>query len=202
MNLVRRLALALAQHGSAPDDFTPPIISPLPQAHRNGLIAVSIAGLLSTITTVALFSFITYHLVYWRKFHSTYIGYNQYIILIYNLLIADFQEAVGFLLSFHWVVRNDLTFESPVCFAQGWLLQIGDPASGLWVLAIAVHTFATVLLGRKLSHRVFVWSVVGLWTFCLLLVLVPVGMSGSRAFGPTGAWVRYSPYFPINSIQS
>ncbi|KAK2782526.1 hypothetical protein FQN52_000855 [Onygenales sp. PD_12] len=135
---------------------TPSHISPLPPDHRRGLIAVGVTSLISTLATAGLFAFITYRLVHWRKYYSTYIGYNQYVILIYNLLLADLQQAVGFLLALYWVDKDMLTSNSPACFVQGWLLQVGDPSSGLFVLAIAVHTFATVLMGRKLAHRSFV----------------------------------------------
>ncbi|KAK2746845.1 hypothetical protein FQN57_002887 [Myotisia sp. PD_48] len=172
----------------APRRITPLAISPLPPAHRNGLIAVGVASLLSAITTVGLFIFITYRLIFWRKYHTTYIGYNQYIILIYNLLLADLQVALGFLLSLHWVAVDSIHSTSRVCPVQGWLLQIGDPSSGLFVLAIAVHTFATVLLGRKPSHRVLVWSVIGLWGFCLTLVMVPTIRHGEHTYVPSGAW--------------
>ncbi|WEW56776.1 hypothetical protein PRK78_002229 [Emydomyces testavorans] len=175
-------------HAIAPRRFTPLTIDPLPPAHRRGLIAIGITSLLSVITTVGLFLFITYRLIFWRKYHSAYIGYNQYIILIYNLLIADFQEALGFLLSLEWVARNSLSNESRMCPIQGWLLQIGDPSSGIFVMAIAIHTFVIVVLGRKMSHRVFVSFVVGLWAFCLLLVVIPTAMHGRKTFSPSGAW--------------
>ncbi|EEP79684.1 conserved hypothetical protein [Uncinocarpus reesii 1704] len=168
--------------------MTPMVIDPLPTPHRNGLIAIGVTSLLSAITTVGLFVFITYRLIFWRKYHSAYIGFNQYIILIYNLLIADFQEALGFLLSVQWAAQNSITHDSFVCPVQGWLLQIGDPASGIFVLAIAIHTFLIVVMGRKMSHRVFVWFVVGLWIFCLALVLVPTALYGRKTFAPSGAW--------------
>ncbi|EER27098.1 hypothetical protein CPC735_024340 [Coccidioides posadasii C735 delta SOWgp] len=168
--------------------MTPKVIDPLPVSHRRGLIAVGVTSLLSAISTVGLFLFITYRLVFWRKQHPNYIGFNQYIILIYNLLIADFQEALGFLLSIEWIARNHISVESPTCPAQGWLLQIGDPASGIFVTAIAVHTFLLVVMGRKMSHRTFIFFVVGLWAFCLLLVLTPTAMYGRKTFAPSGAW--------------
>ncbi|EEH16451.2 hypothetical protein PABG_06538 [Paracoccidioides brasiliensis Pb03] len=171
-----------------PRRVTPLIIDPLPEEHRRGLIAVASTSLLSTIATGALLIFVTYRLVFWRKYYSTYIGYNQYIILIYNLLLADFQQAVGFLMALHWTVRDKISYDSPICFLQGWLLQIGDPSSGLFVLAIAAHTFGIVLMGRKLSHRWFVACVCGVWAFALLLVLIPTIQHGRHVYVPSGAW--------------
>lgn len=172
-----------------PRGTTPRVIDPLPDEHRRGLIGVGAAALLSTVTTVLLLLFITWRLVFWRRYYNSYIGYNQYIILIYNLLLADLQEAVGFLISLHWVQTDTITSHSPACFAQGWLLQIGDPSSGLWVLAIAVHTFVTVFWGRKIKHTTFVWCILGLWVFCLGIVLVPLAVFQSETWAPTGPWV-------------
>ncbi|OAX78960.1 hypothetical protein ACJ72_06727 [Emergomyces africanus] len=196
MNLVAAIWRAYEPTGAsyhearslAPRRVTPFTIDPLPAEHRRGLIAVGVTSLLSTIATGVLFCFFTYRLIYWRKYYSTYIGYNQYIILIYNLLLADFQQAVGFLLALHWAITNRISVDSRVCFAQGWLLQIGDPSSGLFVFAIAVHTFGMVLMGRKLSHRWFIVCVCGVWAFAVLLTLIPTLRHGNRAYVPSGAW--------------
>jgi hypothetical protein len=34
----------------------------------------------------------------WRGSYTRYIGYNQYIILIYNLVLADFQQSLAFIM--------------------------------------------------------------------------------------------------------
>lgn len=168
---------------------TPAVTEPLPDEHRRGLIAVGVMALLSTVSTTILLGVITYRLIFWRKYFRHYLGHNQYVILIYNLLLADLQEALGFLFSLHWVHRDALTKHTPVCFAQGWLLQIGDPASGLFVLAIGIHTFVIVVLRRKIPHSVFVGCIVALWVFCLLLVGIPTARYRLETYAPTGPWV-------------
>ncbi|PGH29721.1 hypothetical protein GX50_07535 [[Emmonsia] crescens] len=184
----------------APRRVTPFTIDPLPAEHRRGLIAVGVTSLLSTIATGVLFFFFSYRLIYWRKYYSTYIGYNQYIVLIYNLLLADFQQAVGFLLGLHWAKTNRISSQSSLCFAQGWLLQIGDPSSGLFVFAIAVHTFAMVLMGRKLSHRWFIACVCGVWAFAVILTLIPTLRHGNRTYVPSGAWCWIDENFDIDRL--
>jgi hypothetical protein len=165
-------------------------INPLTGDHRRGLIAISAIALCSFLTTGTLIAFITYRLIFWRRYYKSYIGYNQFVILIYNLLLADFQQALGFLLSMQWLVQNSIHAPSVVCFLQGWWLQVGDPASGLFVLAIAVHTFATVWLGRKLPHRWFTACVIGLWMFVGALAVIPTILHGIHTYVPAGAWVR------------
>ncbi|PYH96864.1 integral membrane protein [Aspergillus ellipticus CBS 707.79] len=163
-------------------------IDPLPNTQRKGLIAISVMAILSFIATLALISFISYRLIFWRGSYKRYIGYNQYVVLIYNLVLADLQQSLAFLICLKWIAENKISSDSAGCFLQGFWLQIGDPASGLFVLAIAFHTFLLVALGRKMSHRVFVSFVVGLWLFVAVLVIIPLASHGRYVFIPSGAW--------------
>ncbi|OQE32235.1 hypothetical protein PENSTE_c001G04461 [Penicillium steckii] len=163
-------------------------IDPLPTAQRRGLIAVSVMAFLSFLATGTLLAFITYRLVFWKSSYSRYIGYNQYIILIYNLVLADFQQSLAFLICLKWIVTDKIKSGTAGCFLQGLWLQIGDPGSGLFVLAIAFHTFLLVVWGRKMSYRVFVCFVCGVWAFVALIVIIPLGMYGADVYVPSGAW--------------
>ncbi|KAL1998918.1 hypothetical protein VTN02DRAFT_5341 [Thermoascus thermophilus] len=167
---------------------TPIVIDPLPAVQRNGLIAIAALSVISIITVLSLLGFITYRLLFWRNNYARYIGYNQYVVLIYNLLLADLQQAIAFLICFYWVAKNSIHSPSAACFLQGFWLQIGDPSSGLFVLAIAAHTFLLVTLGRKMEHWVFVTCVVGIWAFVAMLVIVPAASHGEDIFVPSGAW--------------
>ena len=67
--------------------------------------------------------------------------------------------------------------------------------SGLFVLAIALHTFMQVMMGRQLKHRTFVAIVVGLWVVGVILVIIPIAIVGPHVWMPSVAWVctRKSP---------
>ncbi|KAL4948551.1 G protein-coupled glucose receptor regulating Gpa2-domain-containing protein [Aspergillus filifer] len=173
-------------------------IDPLPDDHRKGLVAVFVMAILSTVATFILIAFITFRLFFWRGNYQRYIGYNQYIILIYNLVLADIQQSLAFLICAKWYAENKVEANTAACFLQGFWLQIGDPASGIFVLAIAFHTFYIVALGKKLSYRVFVSIVIGLWLFVAILVIIPLGSHGADVFVPAGAWCWISEkYEPI-----
>ncbi|KAF3482177.1 uncharacterized protein GIQ15_04936 [Arthroderma uncinatum] len=150
-------------------------------------LVISIASL-SLLATVGSFSFLTYRLIFWRKYSSTYFGYNQYIILIYNLILADMQTAGGAIITAHWARIGAIQGGSNTCIVQGWLFQEGIPASGLFVLSIAIHTFVTVILGRKLEYRTFVCCVIGVWMFTLFLTVLPILLEGKHAYVNSGAW--------------
>jgi hypothetical protein len=163
-------------------------IDPLPFAQRRGLIAVSLMAFLSFFATLSLLSFITYRLIFWRKNYQRYIGYNQYIILIYNLILADFQQSLAFMICVKWIATNKIESGTAACFLQGLWLQIGDPGSGLFVLAIAFHTFLLVVWGYKMSHKMFVSFVVGVWGFIAIMTIIPLATYGADVFVPSGAW--------------
>ncbi|KAJ5729233.1 Glucose receptor Git3 N-terminal [Penicillium malachiteum] len=163
-------------------------IDPLPDVQRRGLIAVTVMAFLSFIATGTLLAFITFRLIFWRGSYTRYIGYNQYIILIYNLVLADFQQSLAFLICLQWIVTNKIKSGTAGCFLQGLWLQIGDPGSGLFVLAIAIHTFLLVVWGRKMSYKVFVGFVCGVWVFIAIIVIAPLARYGADVFVPAGAW--------------
>lgn len=167
----------------------PSSMDSLPSNLRNGMISMGIFGILSSISSIALLSFITYRMIFWKRFYHRPISSSQTFILIYNLLIADFQQALSFLLSFYWLSQNKLTGPSSTCFAQGWLIQIGDLSSGLWVLSIAVHTGITLIAQKSISQRQFLCAVLAIWAFALFLTALGPILHGKDFFVPAGAWV-------------
>ncbi|GKZ17671.1 hypothetical protein AbraIFM66951_009653 [Aspergillus brasiliensis] len=149
---------------------------------RAGFIAMGVIALFSFISALGLLSFLTYRFIFWRKYYKRPLAENQYVVLIYNLLLVDLQQATAFLICLHWVAKGHVYYPSAPCVLQGWWIQTGDPGSGLFVLAIALHTCAVVLRGRQLPYPIFVASVVALWLFIIILGLIPVGMFGSETF--------------------
>src|SRR4051794_16700157 len=91
------------------------------------LRAVVALGFISFAATVLLLFLLTYKLVAWqiRSKRS-----NQFVILIFNLLWADIQQALAFLLNVEWLRLGSLKIDNPVCFAQGLLVSTGDLGSG------------------------------------------------------------------------
>lgn len=167
-------------------------LDPLPQDVRNGMIAMGTLGLVSTISTLSLLVFITYRMINWRKYYERPIATNQIFVLIYNLLLADLQQALSFLLAWNWIAQGKLVGPSAACFAQGWLIQIGDLSSGLWVLAIAVHTFINLVGQKQIPMATFVVVVVAIWIFALILTAIGPILNGIGFFVPAGAWVSQS----------
>ncbi|KAK8155033.1 G protein-coupled glucose receptor regulating Gpa2-domain-containing protein [Phyllosticta citrichinensis] len=166
----------------------PASLDVLPDELRRTLWPIGIFAVLSVIACSGLLGWITYRLLVWRRHYHTYVGYNQYVLLIYNLLLADLQQAVSFIISFYWIQENRITAPSPACNAQAWLVQIGDVSSGMFVLAIALHTFWGIVKGRQLPHRTFVCTTIFIWTVAVLLSILGPILHGSKYFTAAGAW--------------
>lgn len=60
----------------------------LAAALRHGLIALGLLATLSVVSTAGLITFIVHRFINWHGIYKTWIGYNQYVVLVLNLLIA------------------------------------------------------------------------------------------------------------------
>ena len=130
-------------------------LDPLPPVLRHGLVAVAFFGILSLISAVALFTFLTYRICMWYHRNQLRDGANQFFILIYNLLLADIQQAMAFSLTSVYLVQDRIEVGSTTCWANGWFVSTGDLASGVFIFAISLHTYLAVVKDRRVSDRVF-----------------------------------------------
>ncbi|KAI1003361.1 hypothetical protein K3495_g4846 [Podosphaera aphanis] len=160
----------------------------LPNTIRNGMIALGVCGIVSLLSTTTFFLIFTYRMIHWRRFSPYPITRNQVFLLVYNLFIADMIQASGFVISFWWISQNNLTGPNKKCEFQGLLVQVGDVASGLWSLAIAIHTFINLVLKKSVSHSKLVTFVIFLWIFIVMLAAIGPIRSQGNFFTPTDAW--------------
>ncbi|PSK46110.1 hypothetical protein B9Z65_5078 [Elsinoe australis] len=179
---------ALRTNATNPYFAYPFSLDKLPPDLEKGLYAPALMGLLSMFSSFGLLCFLLSKFLQWKKTAKSYLGYNQYLVLFINLLIADFQQALAFVFSFHWIRTNSILAPSAACFAQGWFLNVGDVSSGLFVLFIAAHTFYTTVVGRRLDYRVFLTLVLGTWFIALTLTWLGPAIHGRTYFVRTGAW--------------
>jgi hypothetical protein len=104
-------------------------LGPLPTVLRQGLTAVTFFGFLSFLSSASLFIFLTYRLIYWKITGQAQRGYNQFLLLIYNLLLADIQQSLAFLLPARWLIEDRINVDTSTCWAQGWFVSTGDLGS-------------------------------------------------------------------------
>ncbi|KAH7127004.1 integral membrane protein-like protein [Dendryphion nanum] len=165
-----------------------PVSDTLPQLPPHihpWLHAVVILGFLSFVASVTLLAVLAFKLVQWQiKSKKT----NQFVILIFNLLWADIQQSLAFLLNVEWLRLDSVVVDNPICFAQGWLVSTGDLASGVWCFLIGLHTFASVILDYRLNRRCFFQCIAAAWVFIYGVSAIPVGMFAGEAYVRSGIW--------------
>jgi hypothetical protein len=165
---------------------------------RIGLVFIGVLALASAISTVALTCFIAYRASQWHRFYTKDIKRNVFVVLLCNLFIADLFQAFGFLFSWHWLGLHDIVGGTGSCWAQGFLINLGDVASAFFVLVIALQTWAHLRFQRQLRFDAFLAIVICMWIFALVLtVLGPV--TSSNYFVDTGAWVSPTHVFFVQS---
>ncbi|KAI1634720.1 G protein-coupled glucose receptor regulating Gpa2-domain-containing protein [Biscogniauxia mediterranea] len=155
---------------------------------HSGLLAIGALAAISVLFTTALLGFITWRMISWRAHYTRSVGRNQCIVLIYQLILADFIQSLGFLISFHWASEGKIVGPNGACFAQGWMIQAGDVASAFFVLAIAVHTTYQVMYSRNPSYNFFLAMVIGVWAVALLLTCLAPIIGGRYVFMRAGVW--------------
>jgi hypothetical protein len=122
---------------------------------------------------------------------------NQFLVLIYNLLLADIHQAASFILNAVWVGRDALDVRTTTCWVQAWLIQTGDVASSLFITAIAVHTYLAIVRNYTPPQWAVYTAVVALWLFNYLLMVLGVAITDNgREYGGffvrATAWVCWS----------
>ncbi|KAI9708759.1 MAG: hypothetical protein M1820_003714 [Bogoriella megaspora] len=161
-------------------------LSPLPQDLRVGLTVVTVFGFLSFVPSVVLICLLTYRIV--RRGIKYNRFPNQFLFLIFNLILADIKQSIAFLLNAEWLAQNSITVGGNTCFAQGWFISTGDLASGVWCLAIGFHTLADIVWNLRLDNRVFMALVAGLWTFIYACAVIGIAIHPSDYYVRAGAW--------------
>ncbi|EAQ87865.1 hypothetical protein CHGG_04484 [Chaetomium globosum CBS 148.51] len=122
---------------------------------------------------------------------------NQFLILLYHLLLADIHQAASFILNAVWVGRDGIQVRTATCWAQAWLIQTGDLASSFFITAIAVHTYLAVVWNYTPPQSAIYIVVVFLWAFNYLLIIIGIAVTDNgREVG--GFFVRATAWCWIN----
>ncbi|GLI75750.1 hypothetical protein PoHVEF18_004013 [Penicillium ochrochloron] len=111
--------------------------SPVEGTNRSLFIAMGVVAILSLTSTLGLLSFLTYRFIFWQRYYKRPLAQNQYVVLIYNLLLVDLQQAIAFLISLHWVSRGSdpgsgLNFVYCVIALWLFILTLGFIPVGLY----------------------------------------------------------------------
>lgn len=206
-------------------------LEPLPPVLRHGLVGVAIPATISLLSTLALFTHLTYKLIRysvnrvrrktWTRLRETrlernrsldlslgldeqhfgalrrrlrsptttgiglgldareYPPPNQFVVLLYNLLLADIQQAVAFSLNVVWVASDGIYVHTPACWAQGFFISNGDLASSCFIASIALHTYLTVVRDYKPPERILNAWIVSVWIVVYGITFAGIASTGN-----------------------
>lgn len=132
---------------------------------------------------------------------------NQFLVLILNLLFADAQQAMAFLLNASWLRRDGVEVGNSMCWAQGWFVSTGDLASSVFITMIAVHTYLSVVHGHRMRTWTFYLMIFGGWFFNYFMAILGVIITSNGAdtgglYVRAGAWVRSRSFIVCCSCKS
>jgi hypothetical protein len=169
-------------------------LSPLPEVLSHGLVAVSFFAFLSFFCSTSLLFYLTWRMISWKRKSGSGVQMNQFLFLVYNLLFADIQQSIAFLLNASALSKHAIVVESPTCFAQGWFVSTGDLSSSVFICAIAIHTFMSVVKEYRLPESLFYGWIGSLWAFIYLMAILGPAMHGRDFYVRASAWVRLHSY--------
>ncbi|KAG8693515.1 hypothetical protein FRC11_002851, partial [Ceratobasidium sp. 423] len=104
--------------------------------------------------------------------------------LMLNLLIADLIMSLGAIFDVHWASKSQVSC-GQMCNAQGAIQLLGETSVALFTLAITLLTFISVVRGRAVKTRVWIWAsiVAGVWAFGALWA--GIGGTLDKFYAPT-----------------
>ncbi|KAK2016072.1 hypothetical protein LZ32DRAFT_615427 [Colletotrichum eremochloae] len=124
---------------------------------------------------------------------------NQFLVLIFNLLLADIQQALAFLLNVEWLMRNAIEVGTNACWTQGWFVSTGDLASSVFITGIAIHTYVSIVLNKKIPTWIFHTIIAMMWAFVYGTGVLAVIITGNGKKDEDGLYVRAGAWCWINS---
>jgi len=111
---------------------------------------------------------------------------NPFLVLIYNMLIADGISSLEFMLNLVWVSRDGIFVPSTACTLQAVAAGAGAFSPAVFLAIIALHTYLAVVWGVKIGQGLLRWYLFGAWGSIMLLPLL--GLAISRNGEGNGGW--------------
>lgn len=225
--------------------------SPLPHSVYRGLVAVGTFGFLSFLSTTAVFLYMTWMLVRWKRriaairakrraaaaaaanqnktldlslgLEAKYLGKkgvpglertdsagsesdqanivatdpdqepeneslagNPFLTYLYNLVIADMAQSLGYMLSLVWIAEDGVYVPSNTCWSQGWFTNVGTIGPAVFLIIISIHTYLTVVWAYRPPPNVVHGIVAFAWILAFAIPSIPVGIT--RNGSEFGGW--------------
>jgi hypothetical protein len=96
---------------------------------------------------------------------------------------------LAFLLTAQWLAEDKINVQTSTCWIKEWLVSTGDLASGVWIFAIALHTFFAIIKGEKFSYPISLSATASLWLFIYAMAIAGVLSHRRGLYLRAVAWV-------------
>lgn len=114
--------------------------------------------------------------------------------------MADTVQSLAYTISFHWIHIDAMLAPTVACTAQGWLVNTGRIASGLFVLLIALHTLYKTMSNADPSRSLFLGLIAGTWGGAILLSSLGIALFGDTYYVATGVFCGVSTLYPMERL--
>lgn len=105
----------MPRHNLQPLDEDSATLQGIPGHIHPWLHAIVVLSFLSFVSAVTLLALLSYRLIQWQRKAKRS---NQFVILIFNLLIADVQQSLAFLLNIQWLRVGAVVVGTPTCVSD------------------------------------------------------------------------------------
>ncbi|KAJ4480069.1 hypothetical protein J3R30DRAFT_3701261 [Lentinula aciculospora] len=162
-------------------------VSPIPSSEMAGAIVVNAFAILSTLSLFCIFLRVSWLGILRvlgenvaQTLFNTQLGYYAACLLIANMI-----NGIAGLLGLPFLVNRAIT-DNAICTSQAAVMQVGNIATAYFTVAIAFHTFNSLVLRKRQSIYVYGPTIVLGWTVSLFLGFLPLISNMGPVYGPSG----------------
>ncbi|KAF5392381.1 hypothetical protein D9757_001500 [Collybiopsis confluens] len=153
---------------------------PIPPNEMAGAIVVNAFAILSTLALFCIFLRVSWLGILRllgedvaQSFFNTQLGYYAACLLVANMI-----NGVAGLMGLPFLINRGITDTA--------VMQLGNVSTAYFTVAIAFHTFNSLVLRKRQSVYVYGPTILVGWTVSLALALIPLIPSMGAVYGPSG----------------
>ncbi|KAF9064159.1 hypothetical protein BDP27DRAFT_1426103 [Rhodocollybia butyracea] len=176
-------------------------VVPIPSNEMAGAIVVNAFAILSTLALVCIFLRVSWLGVLRllgenvaQSFFNTQLGYYAACLLVANMI-----NALAGLMGLPFLVNRAIT-DNALCTSQAVVMQIGNISVAYFTVAIAIHTFNSLVLRMRQSAYVYIPTILFGWAVSIVIAILPLIRQMGPVYGPSGLSCGIRVTFPRHML--
>ncbi|EUC60569.1 integral membrane protein, putative [Rhizoctonia solani AG-3 Rhs1AP] len=102
--------------------------------------------------------------------------------------------SIGGIMDFQWVAERQVYCGSH-CTTQGVFQFVGETAVAMFTLAIALHTFISIWIGRRLTYRPYFWITYSVCVWVYVILFAFIAWATHKDEGPERGFFAPTPFW-------